>query len=462
MPNTSKFTAEVNTCLRLALPLVAAQLAQSSTAFVDTLMMGWLGSQTIAAGGLGAAIFNALLLVSTGIVAAVSPLVAEAYGAGKKAFVSRVVCQGLWLAGFLAVPLTLLVWYAGSWLPWLGQEPATIALTETYLQPISWGYLPGLGFAVLRNFVTALSRTRIVMVIVGLGTGINIVANYVLMFGKWGLPALGLAGIGWASALSLWSMLIALIGYSLTEPYLKHYRIFQTLHQFEGRVFGELLRIGLPIGGLIGVEVGLFTVTTFLMGQLGTTTLAAHQIALQTSAITFMVTLGISLATTVRVGQLSGQNDPQGARLAGLIGIGIAALFMSSMGILFWFMPGPIVALYLNIHDPANVEVVSLAKALLAVAAVFQLVDGIQVVAAGALRGLKDTQVPLLIGIVAYWCIGLTSGYWWGLKLKFGGVGLWWGLAIGLMVAASILTWRFCWQSAKAIRLQRSSPLPPQ
>lgn len=439
----SSIISEIRATLRLGIPLAAAQLAQSLTTFVDTVMMGLLGSQTIAAGGLGAVTFTILLLVSSAIVSAVSPLVAEAYGANQSKMVECVVRQGLWLAIIFAIPISLIIFHGKSLLLLFGQDASTVALTEEYLRAIAWGFLPAIAFAVLRNFVAGVSQPRPIMIIVICGTFLNIAANYVLMFGKLGLPALGLAGIGWGSTLSFWSMLIALIIYIKSEATLKKYHVFRNLHQFNKQVFGEILHIGLPIGMLTAVEAGLFTVTTFLMGMLGTVTLAAHQIALQTAATTFTVALGISFATTVRVGQEVGQKNAKNARLAGYVGINLGGLFMAFMGIFFWLMPERIVSLYLDINNPANTEVVNQAKSLLKVAAFFQIADGIQVTAVGALRGLKDTRVPMFIGIFAYWCIGFTSGYLLGLRLGFGGVGLWWGLAIGLAVASVVLTWRF-------------------
>lgn len=439
----TRVISEIKSCLALAVPLAGAQLAQSGVAFVDTVMMGWLGSQTIAAGGLGSATFNVLLITGISIVSAVSPLTAEAYGAGRAKHVGRVVQQGLWLALLLALPITIFLWHAGTFLNWMGQKPETIALTETYLQAIAWGYFPALGFAVLRSYISSLSQTRPIIIAIVYGTLLNIVGNYVLMFGKLGLPALGLSGIGWASTISLWSTFLALAIYVLLQPQLQIYQALTHLHRFDFKLFWELLRIGVPIGVLAISEAGLFTVTTFLMGRLGTTTLAAHQIALQTAAMAFMIPLGVSLATTVRVGQRVGQGDRSGARLAGYVGIGLGAVFMAAMGILIWTIPERIVSLYLNINDPVNASVVAQAKALLGVAAVFQIVDGIQVTANGALRGLKDTYVPMMIGIFAYWGLGLTSGYILSSQFGYGSVGLWWGLAIGLAVAATVLLWRF-------------------
>ena len=440
--------SEVKKCLMLAVPLAAAQLAQSATGFVDTVMMGWLGSQTIASGGLGAVIFTFCLLIATGILSAVSPLAAQAYGAGNLEKVGTIVRFGLGISLVLGMPITLLLCNGGGLLLLLGQDANTAALAETYLRAIAWGFIPALGFAVLKSFLSALLQPLLIIVTVVLGTLLNITGNYVLMFGKLGFPALGLAGIGWASTLSLWIMFVALTVYVCNQPNFAVYGIFRPSSNKafpieHRRIIGEIFQIGLPIGGLVAVEAGLFTVVTFLIGQLGTNALAAHQIALQTISISFQMALGISLATTVRVGQLAAQNDLIAIRRAGYVGIGIAGLFMTVVGIAFWLVPKSIISLYIDISNENNADVVALAVKLLGVAAIFQIVDGVQVTAAGALRGLKDTRIPMLIGIFAYWCVGLFTGYAFGIWSGYGAIGLWWGLAIGLAIAAIILTWRF-------------------
>ncbi|MFN6536694.1 MAG: MATE family efflux transporter [Nostoc sp. EkiNYC01] len=448
MANKKRVISEVKQCLVLAVPLAAAQLAQSATGFVDTVMMGLLGSQAIASGGLGAAIFTFLLLITTGIVSAVSPLAAEAYGAGKPELVGKIVRQGLGISLLLGIPIVMVLWNGGTLLLLLGQNAATATLAETYLRAIALGFIPSLGFAVLKSFLSALSQPRLIIIIVVLGTLLNIAANYVLMFGKLGLPVLGLAGIGWASTLSLWSMFIALAIYIYSQHRFTSYRIFHTSfhHTFtqeNWRIFRQIFQVGLPIGGLLAVEAGLFTVVTFLLGQMGTTSLAAHQIALQTASMSFQIALGISLATTVRVGQLVGEQDLAGVPVAGYVGISLGGLSMAITGIIFWLVPKSVVSLYLDINNPSNEDVVNLAIKLLIVAAIFQIADGVQVTAVGALRGLKDTRVPMLIGTCAYWGVGLSTGYVLGIWLKYGAIGLWWGLAIGLASAAIVLTWRF-------------------
>ncbi|MBD2092830.1 MATE family efflux transporter [Microcoleus sp. FACHB-1515] len=444
----AQLRSEIRACLALALPLAAAQLAQQATSFVDTVMMGLLGSEAIAAGGLGGISFGTLLLVCSGSLSATSPLVSEAYGRGDRRRIEQVAQQGFWLALLIALPATLLLWNAGAILTHLGQQESTIALVVNYLRAIAPGLFPALAFAVMRNVVSALSRPRPVMVITLCGLVFNVVANYSLMFGKIrlgaiSLPPLGLTGIGLASTMSFWGVLIALLIYIRLQSDLRQHRIFPPRPKFDRQILKELLQIGIPIGVLYGVETGLFTITAFLMGFLGTVPLAAHQIALQTAAITFMVPAGISYATTVRVGQLLGQENLPQARLAAFINLAIGATFMAIMGIAFLVFPRSIVALYLDVNNLANAAVVAMAIDLLRVAAMFQLVDGIQVIAAGALRGLQDTRTPMLIGLFAYWGIGLSCGYTLGLRSGWGGVGLWIGLAIGLAVASIIFTWRF-------------------
>ncbi|MBW4517015.1 MAG: MATE family efflux transporter [Timaviella obliquedivisa GSE-PSE-MK23-08B] len=439
----SQIISEVRASLFLALPLAGAQMAQAAIAFVDTAMMGQLGSQTLAAGGLGAISFGALLIIGSGIVAAVSPIAAEAHGAGQPQKVGQVIRQGFLLAILVALPIMALIWHMRSLLSSLGQPQELLEQTELYLRAIVWGYLPGLGFAVLKDFASAISKPRSVIIITLCSVPLNIVGNDVLMYGKLGLPALGLEGIGWSSTIVLWSMFLAIALYIRSQRQFRIYGIFQGFPKFDRGMIQELLHIGLPIGIIAFVETGLFTVTTFLIGQIGVAPLAAHQIALETAGVTFRIPLGIAFATTVRVGQLVGQNNLRGARFAGYVGIALGAAFMGSTAILFWTMPRPIVALFLDVQDPANAIVVELAQVLLGVAAMFQIFDGIQVIAVGALRGLKDTRIPMVIGIFAYWGIGLVSGYGFGMVLGWGAVGLWWGLAMGLAVAAGVLTWRF-------------------
>lgn len=439
----SLILTEAKASLRLAIPLAAAQLAQAGTNFADTVMMGLLGSKIIAGGGLGSVIYSTLVLITTGIVSSTGILAAVAFGRGEKDRIRRITNQGLVLAIFISFPLMILIANFGIILDLLGQNPENIRLAEDYLSPIMWGFPASIGLAVLRSILSSLNHAKIITFIVVAGVLFNICGNYILMFGKLGFPTLGLAGIAWASTLTYWLMLFAAIFYMLSQPELKSYHFFKKIFQVEISILGDLIHTGLPIGGLFAFESGLFATTAFLMGYLGTIPLAAHHIALQTAAMTFMVPVGISLATTVRVGQMIGQNDPKAARISGLVPIGIGAIFMAIMAVLFWVFPKQIVSLYLDIKKPDNSAVVNYAISLLGVAAMFQIFDGIQVIVGGALRGLKDTKIPMFVGIFSYWGVGFVTGCILCFYFQWGGVGLWAGLAIGLAVTATILTWRF-------------------
>lgn len=441
------FGSELRELTLLAGPVAAAQLAQISMGFVDTVMVGRLGSEALAGVALGNSTFFFLLIFCMGIVMAVGPMVSQAFGAGDDAPIGRSVRQGLWLGLVLAVPAMFMLYHIESFWRAIGQVETSIAGGQAYLRAILWGFIPFVWFVALRSFVEAVSRPWPITFITATAVFLNIGANYVLMYGKLGFPAMGIVGTGWASTIVFWFMFLSLLVYINLRPRFKAYRLFARLGKPDPEYFRELFRIGWPIGVSYGIEAGLFMITAFMMGTLGSTELAAHQVAIQCAAFTFMVPLGIGIAASVRVGQAVGRDDPQGVRWAGFGGLLLAAVFMLGGAILFWTFPRPIVGLYLDLSDPANTEVVALAVTLLGIAAVFQLFDGLQVAAAGALRGLKDTRIPMVLSFCTYWLIGLTSGYLMGFTLDQGPTGLWWGLVLGLASASLVLTLRFHFHS---------------
>ena len=439
----SMIRREVKELVLLAGPVVAAQLGQMSMGFVDTVMVGRLGPEALAGVALGNATFFFIWVVSMGVVVAVGPMVSQAFGAGTHETIGRSVRQGLWLGAALGVPAFVLLWNAAPLWRLAGQEAATVEAAQGYVRAIVWGFLPFVWFVGVRSFVEAVSRPWPVTFITFLGVAVNIGANYVLMFGKLGFPALGLVGTGWASTVVFWFMFLLLIGYVQIVPRFRQYRLFARLGTPDPHVFRELFRIGWPIGIGYGIEAGLFVTTALMIGTLGAMPLAAHQVAIQCAAFTFMVPLGIGIATSVRVGQAVGRRDAEGARWAGYLGILLAGAFMSGMAVLFWTAPRAVISLYLDLSDPANAEVIALAVTLLGVAAVFQFFDGVQVAANGALRGLKDTRVPMLLAFVSYWLLGLTTGAALGFGAGLGAPGLWWGLVLGLAAASVLLSVRF-------------------
>jgi multidrug resistance protein, MATE family len=434
---------EVNAALKLAIPMAAGQLAQYSLHIIDTLMCGRLGGLSLAGAGLGSSLLAMLWLPSSGIVSAVSPLCAQAHGSQNTDLVKATLKQALILSVFIFLPLFFILSNTKPLMHILGQPPELIPLADKYLLAARWGLLPGLGVAVLRNFMDSLGHPRAGMLVGISGIFINIFANWLLMFGKMGFPALGIAGTGWATTLVNSWMFVILMIWAYQVPQLKNYLPNFRDWRLEPPLFKEILRIGLPMGCGILAEVWLFIGTAFLMGHFGSTAVAAHQIALNIASTAFMVALGIGNASTVRVAHAIGKGNHEDAYRAGLIGILMGVSFMGVMGILLWTIPNLFIGLYLRFDQEENQAVIHLASHFLHIAALFQIFDAMQVTAQGALRGLKDTRIPMLLGLVCYSGIGLGGAWVLAYLFNWRETGLWAGLTIGLMTAGLTLTWRF-------------------
>ncbi len=455
MDRLHRFWDEIPPTLRLAGPVVAAQLGQISMGFVDTVMVGRLGADALAGVALGNTLFFFLLILCTGMIQAVGPMVSQAMGAGEPDIIERSARQGLWLGLILSVPVLVLLWNIEPLLHLLGQSEVAVEGATGYLRAILWGFLPACWFMALRNFVEGLARPLPVTIITIAAACLNVGANYALMFGAGPLPALGLVGTGWASTIVFWTMFGLLSTLVVTRAPFRDYTIFGKIRVPDPSILRELVDIGWPMGISRGVEAGLFMITALMVGTLGATALAAHQVAVQCAAFMFMVPMGIGIAGQVRVGHAAGRRQRAGVRRAGYAAITIATVFMTMSMVAFLTVPEWIVALYIDTSDAANDGVVRLAVQLLGIAAVFQVVDGLQVAAADALRGLKDTRGPMVIGLISYWAIGLSLGYTLGIPLGYGASGMWWGLVAGLAVAAVWLTARFHRQTRTASRAFR-------
>jgi MATE family multidrug resistance protein len=405
-------------------------------------MMGRLGAETLAAGGLASLTFFSLLNIATGVVSAVSPAIAQAYGAGDKRKIEKYASQGFWLVLLLSIPIMLVTGKLDSIMLQLGQKETTVNLANSYLDIILWAFIPALGFAMLRSVLSGLSHTRPIMFIVIVGTFFNIIGNYILGFGKFAFPRLELVGLAISSTLTFWGMFIALIIYILKHPQLKIYRIFEQ-HIVKPSIISQLSKIGVPIGVFIAFELGLFTIVTFLMGSLGTEVLAAHQIVFQTIVVTFMIPLGMSYAATARVGQWFGQKNIKGVKLSTYISIAIGVGITILLTILMLLFPQSVIGLYLDINDPANNEIINLALPMLTIATLSQILDAVQKITYGALQGIQDTQVPLLLSVPVLWGIGLTGGYILGFVFGWGGTGLWLGQSVGIGIVALLFLARF-------------------
>ena len=439
----SELILEVQACLQLAVPLVITQILEAGIPLLDGVMMGLLNSQALAAGALGAVTFSTVASVCRSILSAAGVNVANAFGAGKIDQVSRATGQGIWLAVTMCLPVMFIIWHFDYILLLTGQEESNVLLAQTYLRSIVWGFPAALGFCILKEVSSALNRPQFLTVITVAGLLLNAAANYVLMFGKFGLPALGLAGIGWASTLIFWLNFIAATAWVCFDNYFKDYQLDSALHQFDKDMFVDIFQTGWFLGLQYGAEIGVFTAIALFMGWFGTETLAAHEITVETESFVETVSIGISYAITMRVGQLRGENDLKGASRAGFVCIALVSPIVSIVALIFLLFPNYIVAMYLDTSNPDNVEIVKTATSFLAVGAIVQIFYSIQTIAAGALIGLKDTKVPVLITMFAYWGIGLSGGYLMAFTLGWGAIGLWLGLALGLFMGAVLLTWRF-------------------
>jgi MATE family multidrug resistance protein len=428
--------------LGLALPIAIAFLAEMATVFVDNVMVGRLGSPELAAGGLGATLLFSPLLLGMGVLGGVAAVGAQAHGAGDQEKLSAVARQGLRLAIMLSLPCGGVLLGFALLLPHLGYDPATVEMVQGLLL---WG-LPGvpafLAFNALRNFVTAIGRPRVVTVVAVLAVGVTAIANYLFIYGNFGMPRLGVAGVGVSGSIGSWAQFLAVAVYIGGNASFRRYRVFSRTSKADG-VLREILHVGWPIAGAYMFENGLFVVTALLIALFGAAALAANVIVNGLCAFTFMIPYAIGQAATVRVGHAMGAGRPAGARWSGYVALHLGAIWMSLTAVLFLVLPKQLVGLYIDIGDPANAPTVAIALLLLPIAALFQIFDGTQAVAVGALRGLKDTRQPMVICFIGYWLIGITSGSAIGFGLGLGAVGLWLGLAIGLAATAILLTLRF-------------------
>lgn len=442
-PSPIGWTRELRETLALASPLVVAQLAQMALLTTDAVMMGWLGPEYLGAGMLAASFLNPFLLFGIGVLSAVAPMVAQAKGAGDAVSVRRSVRQGFWAALMLTGLLTPVIWQARPIFELLGQSSEVALLAQSYARAAVWLFFPALAFIVIRSLLASHGDTSVILLITLVGIIVNAAGNYALIFGHWGFPRLELMGSGIATALANALMAGLLLAYTLARPAYRRYELFVRFWKPDWSRLRRIVRLGTPIGFMMMAEVGLFAVAALFMGWLGTDELAAHAVALQYAAIAFMVPMGLSHATTVRVGLAHGLGSADGVRKAGWISIGLGTGFMALTGIVFWTAPEALVGLFLDPALAHNQRPFALAVTYLGIAALFQLADGAQVVSAAVLRGLSDTAMPMMMAIFGYWGIGLPVAYVCGFGLGMGGTGVWAGLAVGLIAVALILVARF-------------------
>lgn len=434
--------------LRLGLPLIGSNLATFAIGLTDTLMLGWYDVTALAAATLANSLYFVLFLMGTGFAWAVAPLVAAAAATHDEAQIRLVTRMGLWIA--VIYGLVMLAPQMGSAQIFLAldQDPAVSALAQEYLRIASWAMIPALMMMVLRAFLSALEHTAIILWATLGAAVVNGALNYALIFGRWGAPELGVAGAALATVASATLSLLVLLGYALWKR--PEYRLLRKLWRLDPGALARVFRLGLPIGLTSLAESGLFSVSAVMIGWLGAVELAAHGIALQLASAAYMPHLGLSQAATVRAGQATGRRDEGALRRVGAAAILLSVASATAAVTLFVLAPHALISLFLTPGEPARLEILAVGAALLQMAAVFNLMDGMQVIALGLLRGVQDTTAPMLHAVISYWLIGLPVGYAAAFVLGRGASGIWLGLVAGLASAAVLLMVRF-WQRSVRI-----------
>ena len=443
MTTTSSYPAHARATLALGLPLIGSHLAQSALHVTDTIMLGWYGVTELAAVVLGASSFFVVFILGAGFAQAVMPMVASALGRGDEVQVRRDTRMGIWLSiafGALTYPL---FWWSEPILLRLGQQADVAVLARDYMRIAGLGMIPALIVMTLKSFLAAMSRAQVVLWVTVGGVGLNALVNYALIFGAWGAPELGVRGAAIATVFTQVLTLVLLALYAHLHPDPARFRIWQRFWRADAPALTQVFRLGWPIGVQGLAEAGLFVATAMMIGTIGKVPLAAHGIAMEIVSLFFMLHVGLANAATIRIGRAEGAGDARALRDGAKVALVLSAL-VGLVGVtVFLSFPVPLMALFLDLTLADSAAIVAYGTGLLAVAALFQMVDAGQVMAMGLLRGLRDTRVPMVVAAVSYWMIGIPSGWFLGLYLGYGGQGVWGGLVIGLMVAAGALMWRF-------------------
>jgi multidrug resistance protein, MATE family len=436
-------TVELAETARLALPMALTQLSQIAMMTTDLAFIGRLGGDAVAAAALAGTVYFVSFTFGMGLTSAVAPLAAQAFGANDAAMVRRSLRTGLWAALLLSLPIMVFPLRGEQILLFLGQAPPAARLAQHYLFGLAWGVAPALWFLTIRSFMGAVNRPQPALWITLAAIPVNALLVYLLMYGKLGLPRLELFGTGLATTLVNCATFLAALWFAVRRNPFSDYQIFVRLWRIDWSLMRQLAVIGAPISIAFLLEYGLFSAAALLMGLIGTTALAAHQIALQVTAILFMVPFGISMAATVRVGQGVGRNDAPGVRRAGLVAMLLGIVIAVILTFAVVATRFDIASFFLGNTAENAAATIDLAATLLLVGASFFITDGMQSIAAGCLRGLKDTRVPLLFAVLGYWVIGFCLSYLLGFHTSFGAIGIWIGLSIGTAVYAILLVLRF-------------------
>ena len=444
-PAATLWRDEIRATLALAWPLILTNLAQASMTATDLAIIGRLGPDALAAGGLGANLYFACLIFGLGFAYATAPMMAAELGRRKHSVrdVRRTVRQGLWQSALISIPIWLALWNGEAILLLIGQKPELAREAGVYLRMLMWAVLPFYGYIVLRSFISALERPFWALAIMVVAVALNALLNWIMVFGHLGFPAMGIAGSGLATSIASLFMFAGLGAVIVLHSRFRRYRLFGRWWRADWPRFWTLLKLGAPISGILAFEVTIFNAAAFMIGNIDPVQLAAHVVALQIASVAFMAPLGLGQAATVRVGLAFGAGDRDGVARAGWTAYVMGVSFMGLTALAMLAFPRQLLGVFIDVADPRNVAVIGFGVTFLAYAALFQIVDGAQAVGAGMLRGLQDTNVPMVYAALGYWGVGMPLGALLAFRFGMGGAGVWIGLFTGLAVVAALLLYRW-------------------
>lgn len=439
----SNILSEIRRSLRLAFPLIASEMIYALNGFIATIMVAHLGKNQLAANALVWSVFITVILFFIGVLSAVSIMVSQSYGAKDNHGVSQNFKQGIILAIIFAIPMTLVMWFSSAILGVVGQKPEVIFYAKPFFHSLVWGMLPLNLLIVMEQFLIGISRTRLVMFASIIQMPIQMFFYYGFLFGKFGLPQIGLVGIGYSLFVSYCVTAIFFGLYLYCSRSLKMYKLFYRWWKLNRTFLFEMLRVGMPLGFLYCIEVALLAVVAFMMGRLGTTILAAYQIAYQYWMVALTLIFALTQATAVRVGFEVGRNNREALKLSVFVNTIIGISFMSMFCIAYFCFSKEMIALDLNIHAAQNQFIIKEATLFLSIVCILLISDSIRLISLGALRGIKDTRFPVIASIIGFWCVAFPGAYLAAFKFHFGGVGILWSLVVGLSISGIILWMRF-------------------
>jgi len=435
-------SSEVKSSLSVSIPLIASQLILSMSGFIGTAMIAHVNKMALAASVLVNMIWWTLSVLFLGLLNSTSVLVSQQYGAKNYKAISEVMGQAFLLGALICTPVMLIIACSPFFLKWSNQSVEVLNYARIYFHSLLW-CIPGLLLLIIQEqFLTGIGRTKLVLAISILEVPIEVALIYVLVFGKLGIPALGIAGVGYGFTLAFSLTAIVLAIYLYYSKSAKQFAIFAGIGKFNKTYFNELLRVGWPIGMMYLIEVGAFAVATFFIARFSSITLAAHQIAFQYLGVTINIVFGMAQTVTIRIGQAAGRNDAVGVNYAAFVGMLLSASIMFLIAIIYFACPHLLISLDIDTQQANNTQLIKQASMLLGIIGIFQLFENFRIIEVGALRGLKDTKIPMLVSFISFWLVGLVSAYIFGFNFNLGGAGVWWGLTLGMACGAMILFFR--------------------